>query len=273
MKTIFRSIYSQRKISLFYWLFICIFLTYSCKENKERVHSTPEKVNIKKQISYIRYGTDPNAVKWYKYDEKGDLVKQGMSADTIVFDYSETKIIKRHLDKKNSWLSRIEYTTNQNGRITGSISFDENDKEISKINYFYNAGGYLIKSIEFMVGKGSNFTNEYFYEAGNLKEVKTFTMKGDYNSSYVFDYYPEKMNTLNLCTQQISDDIFPNNRLGIKNINLVRQMSNISKEGDTLSLLKYSYADENNTKILREFQSDVLNEFDTEVTYHFSNKK
>ena len=73
--------------------------------------------------------------------------------------------------------------------------------------------------------------------------------------------------------QQISDDIFPNARLGKKNKNMVSQMSNISKEGDTLSLLKYSYSEEDNDKLMKEFQSDVLNEFETELTYHFKKNK
>ena len=49
-------------------------------------------------------------------------------------------------------------------------------------------------------------------------------------------------------------------------------MSNISKEGDKLSLLNYRYADDVNDSIMKEFQTDVLNEFDTELTYHFSKK-
>jgi hypothetical protein len=254
-------------------LLFCIFLTPSCKDNRDNVPSADDKYTTEKQIFRINYGTDPDAEKWYAYNEKGDLVRQGMSVDTIVFDYSTNKIVKRHLDKKHSWQSRIEYMTDATGRIISSISFDEKDKEISKSEFFYDGDGYLIKNTEIVLASGSKYTNEYKYEGGNLKEVKALDMYGKHSSSYVFEYYSDKANDLNLFMQQISDDIFPNGRLGKKNKNMVRQMSNISKEDDTLSLLKYSYTDENNDLILKEFQSDVLNEFDTALTYHFVKHK
>ena len=72
--------------------------------------------------------------------------------------------------------------------------------------------------------------------------------------------------------QQISEDIFPNERLGKKNKHMVRQFANISAEGDTLSLLKYKYPERDNEEVLIQEQSDVLNEFETVVTYHFKTK-
>jgi len=251
----------------------CVFLLTDCKDKKEEISAFNGNKSLEKQIANITYGTDPDAVKWYEYNDNGDLNRQGMSVDTIIFDYTENKIVKRHLDKKHSWQSRVEYTTDRNGRITESIGFDENDKEISRNEFFYDEEGYLIKNIELVLASGSKYSNVYMYESDNLKEVKAFDMYGKHSSSYAFEYYPDKANNLNLFMQQISDDIFPNARLGKKNKNMVSQMSNISKEGDTLSLLKYSYSEEDNDKLMKEFQSDVLNEFETELTYHFKKNK
>lgn len=268
----YSSLFSGHKILSFCLSLVLIFL-FSCKESKEEKIISPSGSVIEKQITFITYGTDPNAEKWFEYNGKGDLIRQSISVDTIIYEYSENKIVKQHLDKKHSWQSRIEYTIDANGRIISSISYDEKDKEISKSEFFYDADGYLIKNKEIVLASDLKYTNQYKYEDGNLKEVKALDMYEKHSSSYVFEYYPEKTNHLNLFIQQISDDIFPNDRLGKKNKNMIRQMSNISKEGDTLSLLNYKYTEDNNNLILKEFQRDVLNEFDTELTYHFSKKK
>lgn len=256
-------------------LFSTIFFFQSCKNStsakRKGIRENQQNIN-ERQIAFITYGTDPDAEKWFEYNDKGDLIIQSISGDTIIYEYSENKIVKRHLDKKLSWQSRVEYTIDKNGRIVSSMSYDENDKEISKNEFLYNDEGYLIKNIEVIQKTGSKYINEYFYEEGNLKEVKAFDVSGKNNSSYAYEYFKDKDNLLNLFMQQISDDIVPNGRFGKKNRNMVKQMSNISKEGDTLSLLNYRYADDVNDSIMKEFQTDVLNEFDTELTYHFSKK-
>ena len=258
--------------TLFCLLSIGFVFLFSCKAKNE-LEKTPNIGNmIDKQISFISYGTDPEAEKWYEYNNKGDLTRQGMSVDTIVFEYADHQIVKRHLDKKNSWQSRIDYTTDQNGRITESRCYDENDKEISKNQFIYDAEGYLIKNIEVVLTSGSKYNNEYIYEDGNLKEVKTYSAKGSVSSRYVYEYYSDKPNNVNLFMQQISEDIFPNERLGKKNKHMVRQFANISAEGDTLSLLKYNYPNQDKNDILVEKQNDVLNEFETVISYHFKTK-
>ncbi|MBK9256512.1 MAG: hypothetical protein IPM42_13575 [Saprospiraceae bacterium] len=262
----------MNKLNQFLTILIFFMLIISCGKKIEKEITIAKENNPIQTIHTVTYGTDPDAVKWFEYDEKGDILRQGMSVDTIVFEYSENKIVKRHLDKKLSWQSRVEYTTDQNGRITGSVSFDETDKEISRNDFFYDADGYLIKNQEVVLASGSKYTNEYMYSEGNLKEVKAFDMYGKYSSSYVFEYNADKTNRLNLFMEYIFDDIFPNDRLGKMNRNAISQISNISGEGDTLSLLKYSYTDEPNNAIIKILQSDVLNEFETEVIYHLSKK-
>ena len=120
-----------------------------------------------------------------------------------------------------------------------------------------------------MLASGSKYTNEYVYEAGNLKEVKAYDMTGKNTSKYTYEYFTDKKYLLNLFMQQISDDIFPNERLGKKNKNLVKQFSNIDVAGDTLSLVKYTYIQQDKKDILVQKERDVLNEFETVIIYHF----
>ncbi len=120
-----------------------------------------------------------------------------------------------------------------------------------------------------MLASGSKYTNEYVYEAGNLKEVKAYDMTGKNTSKYTYEYFTDKKYLLNLFMQQISDDIFPNERLGKKNKNLVKQFSNIDVAGDTLSMVKYTYIQQDKKDILVQKERDVLNEFETVIIYHF----
>ncbi len=253
-------------------LLLFLPMLISCKFEKQKsvaINSESEKTSLENQIAYITYGTDPNAEKWYEYNEKGDLIRQAISVDTIVFEYNNNKIVKRHLDKKSSWQSRIDYITDQNGRITVSECYDENDKLVSKNQFLYDAEGYLIKIIEDVITSKSKYINEYAYKSGNLKEVKSYTSSGSLNSRYIYEYYPERPNNINLFMQQISDDIFPNGRLGKKNTNMVRQISNIGVAGDTLSLLKYEFINQPAKDKMVQKEVDVLNEFESVITFHF----
>jgi hypothetical protein len=225
------------------------------------------------QIASITYGTDLDAEKWFEYNDVGDLKRQGISKDTIVYEYLENLIIKRHLNKKASWHSKSEFATDQNGRIISSRIFDENDKEISNYWFMYDSVGYLKSTKEHAITSGAKYTNDFMYKEGNLTEVKSYDANGQLLSKYVYEYFPNKINKLNLFMQQISDDVFPNGRFGKKNKNMIKQMTNISKEGDTLSLVTFRYDEVENIAILKEFQKDVLNEFDTELIYHFTNFK
>lgn len=256
--------------TLFCLLSIGFVFSFSCRAKNEVGKIEDVRSVLDNQIAFITYGTDPDAEKWYEYNDKGDLTRQVMSVDTIVFEYADHQIVKRHLNKKNSWQSRIVYTTDQNGRISQSRCYDENDKEISQNKFMYNAQGYIIKNIEVVLASGSINTNEYMYEDGNLIEVKSFLSSGLFSSRYVYEYFSDKPDNLNLFMQQISDDIFPNQRLGKKNKNMVRQFSNIDATGDTLSLLKYTYPEQDKKDMLTQKQSDVLNEFEAVITYHFN---
>lgn len=255
-------------IHIFY-LFILEFGIWACQD---KMHvSKPESIikSPKLLIKTVSYGTDPEAVKWFEYDGNGDIIKQGVSTDTVVFVYSKNKIIKRHLNKKLSWDSKTEYITNEAGRIISSAIYDEKDQEISRFEYLYDEKGYLLSTRQKVLSTDTEYLSEFVYESGNLKEVLMYNFKGEYSSKYAFDYYKNQPNIFNLNLQQISDDIFNNERLGKRSQKMISQLANISKEGDTLSLLKYTYDEMEGDSILRAFQNDVLNDFNTVVKYKF----
>lgn len=54
-------------------------------------------------------------------------------------------------------------------------------------------------------------------------------------------YYSDKKNEQNLFTEGNPEEMFPNNRMGKNNENLIKQITYISKDGDTLSLINYKY--------------------------------
>lgn len=223
-------------------------------------------------VATVSYGTDPESKRWFEYDDKGDIVQQGISDDTVVFDYSKNKIIKRHLNKKTSWDAKTEYVTNEDGCIMSSSIYDENSDEISSFKYLYDGQGYLIRTLQNVLSTDAEYTNEFVYESGNLKEVLMYDSKGAYSSKYAFNYNSDQPNLFNLNLQQISDDIFPNERMGKMNKDKVSQIAQISQEGDTLSLLKYTYNVIEGDSIIRGFQHDVLNEFRTELKYEFKKR-
>lgn len=253
-------------------MLIFVFGIWAC-QNKVQVPKSESASKLSSlMISSVSYGTDPTAVKWYEYDHKGDLIRQAMSIDTVTFDYFKNKVVMRHLNKKLSWNAKTEYTTDNNGRVTSSILYDEKDKEISRFQYFYDEHGYLIRTQQQTVATGAQYINNYVYESGNLKEVKTYNAQGAEDSRYAYKYYLDQPDVLNLSLQQISDDMLCNERFGKTSKNMVSQFVNISKEGDTLSLVKYKYQMIKGDSMMRCAQSDVLNEFDTEVLYHFKKR-
>jgi len=261
-----------REFDILIWLVLLTLLVHSCKENKSEEKNLSEIANASNQVHYITYGSNPDVEKWYEYNEKGDITRQAIAKDTIVYEYADHKIIKKHLDKKLNWLATVIYNTDKSGRIISSLLYDEKDQEISKYKFEYNGEGYLSKTTQDVKMSGATYINEFIYENSNLKEVIEYNSEGQYIAKYAYEYFADLSNSINIPFHHMIDDVFPNERLGKMNRNMVKQMSNISKEGDTLSLVKYQYDPLSSGK-LKEYQSDVRNEFDTELIYHFTKNK
>ncbi|MBK8517221.1 MAG: hypothetical protein IPL55_13345 [Saprospiraceae bacterium] len=254
-----------------YFMFLSLFLTmFSCKNESQPGKSIENLVSGKsdvRQIDFISYNDDTQAEKWFEYNEQGDIIREAVDIDTMVYQYEGRKIVKRHIDKSLSWHSATEYLTDLNGRIISADIFDEKDKKVSTIKYSYNTEGYLMKSEQLIIQSNSNLVNEFEYKDGNIDQVKIFDTEGKLTATYIYDYYPDKVNILNLFIENIADDILPNERMGIRNKNLVKQLSNKTTEGDTLSLVKYNYGELLNGT-LTCVQIDDINEFETKIIYH-----
>jgi hypothetical protein len=249
-------------------MLIFVFGIGACREKSQ----VPKSESPSLMILSVSYGTDPAAVKWYEYNDRGDLVRQGMDVDTLIYNYAEHKIVKSHLNKKLTWDAKTEYTKDAVGRIINSIIYDEKDQVVSRFQYVYNDQGYLVKTIQKTLATNAQYTNEFVYESANLQEVKTYDAQGNHDSRYVYQYYKDIPNVLNMNLNQVFDEMIPNERLGKMNKNMVSQLANISKEGDTLSLVKYKYQMPKGDSILMCNQSDVLNEFDTDVIYQLKKR-
>ncbi len=224
------------------------------------------------QILRVTYGTDPNAEKWFTYNAMGDLVRQAVSIDTVEYQYLGQKIEKRHIQPSMSWQSKVVYALDKIGRVSNSTSYDQNGQEISTCAYSYNADGYLQQTLEKVIASKSTYVNTFEYLDGNLTRV-TVSNNGKITSYYGITYHAALKNNLNLCLQQISEDVFPNDRMGKKNSNQIQQIANVSVDGDTLSLLQYQYPKPNDSDELIVIEKDVLNEMETKMTYHFKQKK
>ncbi|MGB4960912.1 MAG: hypothetical protein WBO36_15630 [Saprospiraceae bacterium] len=248
---------------------VCL-LMLSCKNESKQ--STPLEILasdtiVVRQIDFISYNEDPHAIKWYEYNDQGDITREAIDIDTVVYEYSVGRIVKRHIDKTLSWHYATVYFTDQYGRVDSADIYDEKDKKVSSIKYTYNQDGYLINSDYLIHKSGSHSISEFEYKEGNLVKVKIFDIEGKLAAAYLYDYYPDKSNILNLFIENISDDILPNERMGKRNKNLVKQLSNVTHEGDTMSLVKYNYGELVNG-ILTCVQIDELNEFETKILFH-----
>ena len=256
---------------------LLLFLFFTCKDvntNKNSEQMKNQNTTKEKQIIRITYDSDPNAVKTFEYNTNGDLIKQNLSnGDTINYEYTKSNIIKDFKDNANVWIAKIEYDINEKGKIVSSKTTDENNKVVSKSKFEYNAEDYLIKTFQTVVETGKVFTNELNYTNGNLKEIVVNNPEGKILSTYHFNYYDDKPNVFNLFLDGIFDDIFPNERLGKKNKNLVKTMTNISVEGDTLSMLNYEYLEINDENQVSFKMIDVSNNNETFITYYFNQNK
>lgn len=267
---------TMHTLKILYLISIPLFVI-SCRENKDTDHSTSsytrESAN-EKQIIKITYDEDPGAVKLFSYKPDGDILKQSLSnGDTVMYNYTDNTITKLFKDNANVWISKIVYKLNEKGKIIQSTTIDDNNKVVSKSAFEYNNEDHLIETFQTVTETGKIFKNELKYSNGNLNEIVIISPEYKILSKYNFEYYDDKPNICNLFLDGIYDDIFPKERLGKKNKNLVRQMVNLSVEGDTLSWLKYLYEDSKNENKLSFKLKDVLNENETKVTYYFNEDK
>ncbi|MBK7812773.1 MAG: hypothetical protein IPI50_16360 [Saprospiraceae bacterium] len=249
---------------------VCL-MSLACNISNSKSFNKP-KENIR-TIYQISFNEDPNTIQTLEYNASGDLIKQIMPNDTIYYNYKNKTIIKEYSNKKENWLSKIVYQTNASGRIIKSQLFDPSNVEISNYQFDYNSNNYLTKAIH-QVGK-QNMTNnmEFNYKKENLDKVYIKNSENKIISIYQYEYFYNKINMYNIFIHSILTDLFPNERLGRSNNNMIKSLTQISPNGDTLSKLEYSYPKAQDKNQLIQIETDVLNQNTNKIIYHFSNGK
>lgn len=240
----------------------------SCNAPQINISQSDSENNAVRTVTHISYGTDPEAEKWYEYTDHGDIYRYNAYIDTVVFTYSIDKVYKRYFNKSNQWLTEIIYDIDSTGKAIASTVFAEDKEVISNYRFEYNNDGYLIRTIQNVLASGNRYINDFKYTEGNLTEILTYTFDGRPAGRYVYEYYADKPNALNIFMHGILDDFMMKNRLGKLNKNMVSQMANISIEGDTLSLVKITYPESRDNNKIIENMHDILNEIEVEKTYH-----
>lgn len=220
-------------------------------------------------VSSISYGIDPDAEKWYEYNNEGEILRYNSIIDTVSFMYTKDSIVKKYGNSANQWQTSVTYYLNQYGRADSSSIRGENDELISTYRFEYDDMGYLVKTIQDVFTSGNKYKQTMTYKDGNLDEIVTYTFEGKPYARYVYTYYPDKENLLNINLHHILEDFLSKDRLGKGNRNLIRSMVNVSMDGDTLSQLAFSYPNPVKENTLIQVEEDILNENSTERTYHF----
>ena len=261
---------NNKILHCFYFIQLSICALFcSCKSSDDKtVKTNIDKTSIR-QTAYISYGDNPGAEKWYEYYSNGDLKRYNSFIDTIELQYQKDSIIKIYSNNGNEWLTKIIYQLDYKNRVVTSTIWVEKNEKLSSYIFEYTKEGYLSKTVQTVFATGYSYVQEFKYIDGNLSEIQTYTYDGKPASRYIYSYYPDQPNILNLFFESILDDYFTNERLGKMNKNLVKEMVNLSIEGDTLSWLKYKYYTDPGNKFLKQHETDVLNNNSTERIFHF----
>jgi len=238
--------------------------------NSKNFSKSKEKIQTIYQISF---NEDPNTIQTLEYNANGDLIKQIAPNDTIYYNYKNQTIIKEYPNKKENWLSKIVYQTDASGRIINSQLFDPSNVKISNYLFKYNTDNYLIKTIHQVENQGAKTKMEFYYKKENLNKVLVKNDSDQILSIYLYDYFYADLNNLNIFTHHILSDVFPNERLGRRNKSMIKSLTQISPDGDTLSKLEYSYPKMQDKNQLIQIETDVLNQNTNTIIYYFNNLK
>ncbi|MBK8622282.1 MAG: hypothetical protein IPN79_11110 [Saprospiraceae bacterium] len=253
-----------------FYVFVIGFGLWTCQP-KRQVPLPESEVKISEPlISSVSYGSDPDAEKWYKYNSEGEFLTCFSLIDTVNFFYFQDSIVKKYGKSSGQWQTSVTYFLDKNQKVESSIIRGENDESISSYRFYYDTEGYLTETVQDVYASGNTYRQTMTYENGNLKEIITFTFDGRPYGKYVYEYYKDKKNVLNHNLFHILEDYVSKERLGKGNKNLIRSMANVSVDGDTLSILSFTYPEPKNDLTLIQIESDVLNENTTERIYHFT---
>ncbi|MFZ1705646.1 MAG: hypothetical protein WAT79_14950 [Saprospiraceae bacterium] len=265
----------HKSIVLFFLLYLSAILhLLSCKPNSSVVHEISNFEEMSNSLlTSIIYTGDPESTKTFKYNDNGDITFYTTIIDTVTFYYHTDSIVKKYSNVDNQFQASVTYFLNKSNKVDSSIIRSKNDEKISTYLFLYDNLGNLTETYQQVHPTNKNYRQTMIYQNGNLAEVVAYTFDDKPASRYVYEYFVDQKNKFNFFQHHILEDFLGNKRLGNGNQHELRQMCNISMEGDTLSFLRFTYPTPKNSTICIQIEEDVWNEVTTERVYHFYHQK
>lgn len=261
--------FKESKPQIFFVLTLLLG-AWACRPNVQAPTLGVDPHTIDTLVTMITYGEDPLATKKYFYNAANELVTYYNAEDTVDLIYTKDSVIKNFKKKPNQWYAAICYYLNPNGKVDSSIRRDNNLNPIHITRYKYDKDGYLNEVTETIPSSKKSYRYTLSYSNGNLIEIITYNADNKPYSKYLYSYFEDNNNFLNIDNIQATDDFLDNEKLGRKNRNMIKNQVNVSIEGDTLAFLRFNYPQSKYANTRVQITEDVLNEFTTECTYHFN---
>lgn len=215
----------------------------SCKKDEETPAPAPSIPKLQTQVFY----TDNKVTEFYsfEYDAAGRLSKWLFSdGHYLTFEYASGSVTEYIYNSDNSLQSTASFILNEKGLVVSQSDswksparphsmgsgdhLKGSETGQSTITYEYNSGGYMIKSI--YVSGSYTYTETFVITNGNrFSQIFSENYNGEVNTTtYTFDYYYDKTNTIDLENMGIT-------YFGKSNKNLIKKIMEISPNYDTLS--------------------------------------
>lgn len=228
---------------LFFVTLALLVFVYSCKKEDEKPDfSDSENVPliVSRAITYPQYADIDST--YFFYDNQGRTTgyKDNYNQHTDV-SYSGSNVIYTSYDNELPDYTET-YTLNEQKKVeqmVRSISGAINSNE----KFYYNSKNQLAKAVTTFTGRSDTIL--YFYDGDNLaryitKHVENATVTSDTTS---FEYYPDKVSTLNPAN-------FGTPFLGLKSRNLIKKkkMGIVTRE--------YTYEFDSQNRVIKETSKD-----------------
>ena len=245
-------------------------LVISCapREARTPVSDSPSEIITGTRVHKITYGEDPEAEKWFIYNEEGEIKAYNSFMDTVTFIYFPDSIQKIYGQSDHQWQTSVTYYLDSMGRAISSILRGEDDEIISKYRFTYDDHGYLKETNQDVITSGTSYKQTFEYEEGNVTKVTQHDFEGKPYAKYLYTYDKNLQAPGEIFQHNILEDFLSLGRLGKQNTNLPLSLVNVTMDGDTLAYLRFSYPDPSNQQVLIQKEEDILNENQAVRKYH-----
>lgn len=197
----------------------------SCKKS-DQVDNPSANVSLEGRIKTWAGGS---GITTYTFDSQGRCKAEEQSSGTkSVYEYQPGKVLQKIYNASNSLTSEYDYELGPDGYVAketrpgfptfSSTRIYNNDKQLVKIVSFIN---------------GSNQVIDYFYSNGNCDSSR-FSTNGIWNSSIVYTYYPDQLNSIGNSAQGVSF-------YGVSSKNLLKSEQYTYPDGTKLEMTVFTY--------------------------------